>query len=358
MKAKLAGGCALVLALLIVASAHHRAMAKDAGELVKLAEGVYAHIVQPDGNAVGNAGFVLLEHSVLVFDTHFTPEAGQALMAKLRTVTTKPVRYIINSHFHPDHTHGNQAFGGTPQIISSSNARRDMLQQDQPAMNRTVGVAQSQIAKMQKDLLQGQDEKQKEMLRRQIRARQEFLERMSKFKLQPAVITLDDSLTFLEGTRRLQLLYQGSGHTDGDVVLYLPSEKVVFTGDLFFNKAIPNVQDANMHAWISTLKEIQKLDADKFVPGHGPVGTRKDLEAFLAYLEDLKSIVQTSVDRGDSLEQAIRDVQVPSRFATYSFPNFFPANVQKMYSELKALQTQNPEPKEEKKPETEKRETP
>ncbi len=329
---------------------------QDAGELAKVAEGAYAHVVPPNGNAVGNAGIILLEHSVLVFDTHFTPEAGQALISDIRSLTSKPVRYVVNSHYHPDHTHGNQAFGSMAQILGSTNARRDILQQDIPAMNRTVSVAEAQIARMQKDLTSPQDEKQRQILRGQISARQEFLRRMSGIRVQTPVVTLDDSLAILDGSRRVEImLLGGGGHTDGDAVLYIPSQRVVFTGDLFFNKAIPNVQDSNLHTWIKTLAELQKLDADKFVPGHGPVGSRKDFENFQAYLEDLRNLVQTAVDRGDSLEQAIRDVQLPAKYSSFSFPNFFPANVQKMYSELKALQPAAPENQEEKKAEIDRR---
>ncbi|HYK87416.1 MAG TPA: MBL fold metallo-hydrolase, partial [Acidobacteriota bacterium] len=82
------------------------------GDLTKLAEGVYAQIVSPDGNAVGNSGVIVLEHSVLVFDTHFTPEGAQVLLSKIRAITPKAIRYVVNSHFHPDHTHGNQVFTG------------------------------------------------------------------------------------------------------------------------------------------------------------------------------------------------------------------------------------------------------
>jgi cyclase len=327
------------------------AVSKDSGELQKLADGIYARLVQPDGNAVSNSGFVVLEHCVLVFDTHFTPEAGQALASDIRSVTSKPVRYIVNSHFHPDHTHGNQAFGGMPQIISSTLARRDVLQIDLPALNRTTGIAQAQIAKLQKEIALLTDPKQKQALQNQINTRQEFLGRISKFKAVTPVVALDDSLTLLDGARRIEILYFGSGHTDGDVVLYLPAEKIAFVGDLFFNAAIPNVQDSNLHAWLNTLKLVLDLDAEQFVPGHGSVGSRTDVKKFLEYIEELQSLVRPAVERGDSLEQVIRDIQIPPKYASYMFPNFFPANVQKMYAELKALQPPAKEAEEQKKPE-------
>lgn len=151
-------------------------------------------------------------------------------------------------------------------------------------------------------------------------------------------MTIDERLSIVDGKREVELRYVGIGHTDGDIILYLPAEKIAFVGDLFFNAALPNSQDANLLEWMKTLDEILKLDAEKFVPGHGPVGTKKDVREFLSYLEELKSLVEPAVTRGDSMEQLMRDAQVPARFASYNFQNFFPANVQEMYVELRALQ--------------------
>jgi glyoxylase-like metal-dependent hydrolase (beta-lactamase superfamily II) len=165
------------------------------------------------------------------------------------------------------------------------------------------------------------------------------MRRMAALKILAPVMTLDDSLSIIDGGREVQLLCLGVGHTDGDVVLYLPQDKIVFLGDIFFNDAIPNVEDANMLEWMKTLEEALKLDAKTFVPGHGQVGARPDVEKFLNYVEDLKALVEPAVARGDTLEQVIRDLHVPPKYASYSFQDFFPANLQKMYAELKALQS-------------------
>jgi cyclase len=314
-------------------------LAKETGDLLKVAEGVYAQTVSPDGNAVSNSGVVVLEHSVVVFDTHFTPEGGQALLLKIRALTPKPVRYVVDSHFHPDHTHGNQVFPGTVQIISSTNARRDILQKDQPALNRTLASVQAQLEKMRKATAVSEMEEVNGVdLGRQIKARQELLEKMSRLRIVVPLLTIDSRLSIIEEKREVVLLYIGIGHTDGDIILYLPAEKVVFLGDLFFNAAIPNVQDANLLEWMKTLDEILRLDAEKFIPGHGPVGTKQDVREFLGYFEELKAQVEPAVTRGDSMEQVLRDVQVPAKYASYNFQTFFPANVQEMYVELRAHQ--------------------
>jgi cyclase len=311
-------------------------------ELTKLSDTVYARIVSPDGDAVANAGFLILDKSVLVFDTHFTPEAGAALSAAIRSVTAKPVRYVVNSHAHADHTHGNQSFPDA-QLIGSANARRDVLQNDIPSLNRTLSVTQAQLRKLRQELAKTGNAAQSGPLREQIKVREDYLQNSAKLRILPPTVVLDDSLTIREGKQEARILYLGVGHTDGDVVLFLPAQKIAFVGDLLFNKAIPNVQDANILEWMKTLAEVLKLDAGKFVPGHGPIAGKKDVEDFLGYFEELKIIVQAAVDRGDTLEQATKEIQVPAKYASYKFQNFFPSNIQKIFAELKALQPA-PEP--------------
>ena len=141
-----------------------------------------------------------------------------------------------------------------------------------------------------------------------------------------------------DGKQEARILFLGAGHTDGDIVLFLPAQKVVFAGDLFFNNAIPNVQDASILEWMKTLGGLMKAGCGHVCAGTRPIGSKKDVQAFLRYLEELKSLVSPAVERGDSLEQATRDIQLPAKYSSYQFQNFFPSNVQKMYTELKALQ--------------------
>ncbi len=305
-------------------------------ELQKLGDGIFGRIVNPDSDEVANCGVVVLESGVLLFDTHFTPEAGQALEELIKSVTAQPVRYLVNSHFHPDHTHGNQAFATTRHIIGSTLTRRDMLQKDIPALNRMQIIAQGQVEKLGRELSQEKDPGKQELLRLQLKTHQAFMRRLSSLKILAPSMTLDYSLSIVDSGREVTLLYLGPGHTEGDIVLYLPEERIAFLGDLFFNDALPSVEDASLLEWMKTLREVLKLDARTYVPGHGRVGTRQDVEEFLGFLEDLKALVEPAVKRGDSLEQVVHDLRLPPKYAAFSFQNFFPANVQKMYAELKA----------------------
>jgi glyoxylase-like metal-dependent hydrolase (beta-lactamase superfamily II) len=306
-------------------------------DLMRLANGVYVHLVTPDSDAVGNAGVVLLEDAVLVFDTHFTPGAGRALRQKIRRLTHLPVRFIVVSHFHPDHTHGNQSFLEAWQILGSTNTRRDMLERDLPSLNRSRELAQSDIDLKQKRIDKLNNAMLRAELTSEIIGRRRFLENLAALKIIPPAMTLDDSLTLVDRSRELQLMFLGNGHTEGDIVLLLPRERIAFLGDLFFNRGLPNTQDANIHEWMKTLAEVLELPADTFVPGHGPIATRYEVERFLDYFETLRAMLEPAVMRGDTLEQVLQDVRVPGRYGYYDFQNFFPLNVQKMYAELKAL---------------------
>lgn len=308
----------------------------EAGEYEELAEGVYARIARPDDESVvSNSGFVILDKSVLVFDTHYTPEAGQALLSKIRSITSKPVRFVVNSHYHADHTHGNQAFPGSCHIIGTTAARQDALQKDLAALNRTLNASQEQIEKLEKEISEATDDAFIAEAEAQIRMRQQLVEGISRIKILPPVVAVEDKLIVKDGTREVELFSLGRGHTDGDLILYLPSEKIVFAGDLFFNAALPNTQDASVLDWMNTLSMLVQLDAAWFIPGHGPIGTKNDVLAFLAYFEELKSMVEPAVSFGDTLDQVIRNTQVPEKYSHYRFQQFFGANVQQMYTELK-----------------------
>jgi cyclase len=311
--------------------------AEEHSELTKLADGVYARIVSPDGNAVSNSGIVVLAHCALIFDSHFTPEAGRDLLEAVDSITSKPLRYIVNSHSHPDHTHGNQVFPQA-QIIGSTEARREIIENDLPLLLRTMEVTQAQLEALRKklDAEESGVDREKQLL--EVEALERNSRTMSRLKIEPPIITFDDSLKIQDGDREVRLSFLGVGHTGGDIVLYLPWLKIVFTGDLFFESAIPNVQDAHILQWMKTLEKVLQIDAEQFVPGHGKPGSKKDIAAFLTYFRDLKSMIKPAVDRGDSLEQVLKDIRVPAKYSSYRFQRFFPANVQKMYEELKEMQ--------------------
>lgn len=296
---------------------------------------MYVRVVSPDSDAVSNSGIVALERSLLLFDTHFTPEAGSSLLAAARKVDSKPVRYVVNSHAHQDHTHGNQALDD-PLVIASYAARRNILESDIPSLDRTRSVAQRQLQKLRQEAAKESDPEAARRYEEQIRAREKYLEALSRLKIVPPLAAAEGSLTIREGAREVRILSLGWGHSEGDIVLLIPDRRIAFMGDLFFNNAIPNVQDASILSWMKALERALTLEADAFVPGHGPVGSKQDLARFLEYFKELEALVRPQVERGIPEEEAVKNASLPTKYSSYLFQNFFPSNIQKMYAEIKA----------------------
>lgn len=329
-------------------------VAADLPEFRKLSDGVYAHLVGPDGPFVSNAGVVVLSQGVLVFDTHFTPEGGEGLLKRIREVTPRPVQFVALSHFHPDHTHGAQVFDAASMVFASANTRRDMVERDLPALNRVISLDQAQVARMSKESDRSNDAARRGLLRKQIEERQALVERLSRIHVRVPAAAVEEVLTIVDESRTLQFRVLGPGHTDGDMILYLPQDKIVFTGDLFFNAALPSTDDAQMVSWTHALEELLRLPATIYVPGHGPVAGRAEVENFLQYLKDLRALVESAIGRGEPLEQVLYETRIPARYSSYGFQNFFPANLTRMYAELRKQQLTGPQAKpeqERKKPE-------
>ncbi len=332
----LAGDCMrYVLILLFLCSCSiPGAAAGENDKIFKIAENVYARIASPNGNAGGNAGFVIMDHSVVVFDTHFTPEEGKQLLDEIRTVTTLPVRYVINSHYHPDHTHGNKIFADS-HVIGSQKTRHGVLQDDLPSLNRSIRIATEQLERMREERKGLRNSEKIESIDENIETRAAYLEELQKLQIVPPFVVLDEYLAIRDGNVEIQILCMGPGHSGGDTVLYIPSVKTVFCGSLFFNLVIPNVRDAKITQWIDVLERILEFDADIYIPGHGPPGSKRDVRECLNYFQDLRAVVGTFVSSGQSLEQAMQETQLPVKYQNYRFKYLFPSNVQRMYEELK-----------------------
>src|SRR5439155_22555242 len=223
-------------------------------QLVKVAEGVYAAIAKPGGLASGNAGFVIGNDGVLIFDTFFTPAAIEELIAEIQSLTKLPIEFAVNSHYHLDHTGGNQILKarGVP-IIAHDNV---MIWQT--TKNKRFLPAPQEIEKRRADTAKQlaetpADQKDKRaQLERQLRR----LEAMMTITLTNPTITFGSGSMHLMLGKREVILTTLPGHTGGDVIAYVPDANVVFTGDVGWAKAVPNLVDATVKDWIPTLDKI------------------------------------------------------------------------------------------------------
>lgn len=271
----------------------------------KLAEGVYAAVSPDKSKAGSNAGFIVGSNGVLVVDTFLGPAPAKDLLAEIRKVTNLPIRYVVNTHYHLDHTGGNAVFedaGAT--IVAHRNLR---------------GWLRTENLKFFGPTPKPED-----------KARVESL-------VQPEMV-YSDAVDIYLGSRLVQVRYM-LGHTGGDSVVTVPDANVVFGGDLVWQKHLPNLIDATTSEWVKTL---EKLLADHpsatFVSGHGDVATAQDVRDFHDYLVTLREDIGKAQAEGKS-DKALLDAVLPQLQEKYGSWGFFQAfsnrNIQQTAEELK-----------------------
>lgn len=324
----------LLLILVLAAMPATPAAATPALTVETLADGVYAF--RPTGDAldawraISNSGAVVLDDGVLIYDSHWTPEVAEEALALLREHTDRPVRYVVSSHFHGDHTGGYWAYGKDVEIITH-HATRERLRGDFADLPDELPA---QIAQYEAQLEQVTDPAQRARLENALRRNRDLLSRLEGDAPPPFPTLTFDSRVVLHRGRVVEVYFLGRGHTDGDAIVYLPEEKIAFLGDLLFARTLPNVADGYTREWMATLEAVLELGATRFVPGHGPLATAEHVREQIAYLRWLRDAVQPFVDEGKSVEEAKAGVTLPERYADFEFSFFLGRSVEKVYGEL------------------------
>jgi cyclase len=228
--------------------------------LKQIGPGVYAAIDGPQGSSGSNAGFVVGDDGVLVVDSFFNPDATKALVAGIHKITPKPIRYVVNTHYHIDHVGGDAVLREAGAIIIAHRNVRGWIH------DNNINLLGTHITPQ---------------LRAQIAGLAD-----------PDLVT-DKPLTIWLGSRRVDVR-PVEGHTGGDLAISVPDAKVLFCGDLLWRKYPPNIIDGTVGKWIATVTEFQHLPdagAMTFVPGHGDVANIQDVADFDAYLRELSTDV-------------------------------------------------------------------
>jgi cyclase len=312
-------------------------------DIVKVGEGVYAAIGK--NGAASNGAFIVNNDDVVVVDAHLRPSWAREVIGEIKKITDKPVRYVIDTHFHTDHVQGNEAyveaFPGVT-IIQQDLTREDMIKfKPGPITPENVyGGLPPTFLQMKKMLAEGKDEKGKALsakdradLEHQIALRQEYIEEATHIQYIPGNLTFNKSLTLHESGRDIELYYFGYAHTRGDTIVYLPADKIVLTGDVLESQ-VPMMAGSYPMKWIGVLESIDKLDWNFVIPGHGEVQQgRESLEEFKAYLTDLAAGAKQAADKGLTQEQAAKSIDLSKYSKMPHFADRNPASVQRAYLE-------------------------
>jgi cyclase len=310
------------------------ASAQSGGPLVsgahrfeKAADGIYYATASGTMTVGANSPIIVTDTEAMVIDSQITPAAARALVADLKAITDKPVKYVIDSHYHYDHAHGNQIFGPDVQVIGHENTRTRMLTNvlEQYTYLTSVEPIPARVAALRERIGKENDPQQKALLERQVNNSLAYLEQVKETKVTPPNVTLERKMTLFRGGREIQILFFGRGHTDTDIVVYLPKERIVCTGDLM-ESVLSYMGDAYADEWPATLERLMTLDFDTVMPGHGVVFKGKGhIEAFQRYLRDLLKQVRELKAAGVPADAAAARVDMRA-FAT-DFPQIRAAGV-------------------------------
>jgi len=249
----------------------------------KIADGVY----YATGGFGSNNVVIVNDQDVLLVDDGTTPAAARAFLDDVRIITKKPVRYVVNTHFHYDHTDGNSVFGPEVQIIAHEFVRTaiatfDVLNRE-PFITSQKTAVPARIDTLTKQIATEKDPQKKALLRKDLGTARTTQNQLKEIKPTPPNVTYSSKLVLYSGSREIQLLFLGRGHTSGDTVVFLPRERIVCTGDLMESR-LAYMGDAFFDEWIATLEVLKKLDFALVLPGHGvPFADKGLITAYQGY---------------------------------------------------------------------------
>lgn len=301
--------------------------------LEKLAEGVYAAIHINGGYAICNAGIINLGEKTLIFDPFITPEAALDLRTAAETLFDNPITYVVNSHFHNDHIRGNQVFVPGASIISTTTTREYIVKHEPESIADEKEYAPKRLAQLQAELQTEKDSVKRIELVMWVGYFEALATSNSELKTIIPDITIKDKLILYGKERTAELIEFEKGHTESDLILYLPKEKIVFMGDLLFIDNHPWIADGYPKNLITTLNNIRQMDAGTFIPGHGKVGSKDDIVTMIDYIEMIKLTALNLLNDGKSAED-INELQIPEAYEDWLLSNFYKMNVKFMYESL------------------------
>jgi glyoxylase-like metal-dependent hydrolase (beta-lactamase superfamily II) len=276
-------------------------------DIQKAADGVYFAHARPQAQVNCNAAIFVRSKDVVVVDAHSKPSAAASLIAQIRReVTDKPVRYVINTHFHWDHTQGDHAYRMTGEKVDfiASNATKQLLEEFAVSrMKASLDAVPPRIEALRARAAHSNSEQERAFCADQIRQLRAYQEDLKNYALELPTITFDKSYLLRDPAFDLHLEFHGQAHTAGDIFVFCPQHGVVATGDASHGW-LPNIADGYPRLWPRTIDEVVRADFKYILGGHGPMQPdRTVMMSQRNYIEELAEKVENAKKQGLTLEE-------------------------------------------------------
>ncbi|MGH9681658.1 MAG: MBL fold metallo-hydrolase, partial [Candidatus Acidiferrales bacterium] len=243
--------------------------------------------------------------SVLVVDSESVPSAAREVIADIKNVTNKPVKYLVITHSHGDHFQGADAYVKEwpgVEVISSSATRESIEQRGIPRMKAEILELPARIEKLRIALDHAGSEVEKQRIQDTLSEAEAYYSELQKVSIVLPPVTVDESMTIHSKSRTVRIFWAGKAHTDGDLFVYVPDAKVIATGDALHAGPL-TLTDASPSDWVRTLDTVERLDFDLVIGGHGEVIHGKEtFEIWKQYLTELMTDVAEAIGKGESLD--------------------------------------------------------
>lgn len=302
-------------------------------KIEKVTDGVFAALAKPQIMINCNAAIFVQSDHLVVLDAHSKPSAAASLINQIaKEITPKPVRYLINSHFHWDHTQGDSAYKAkNPKvtIVASETTKQLMTQLGRNRAKESVDTVPKMIDDVQAELSKAKTAADRAYWQEQIRQLKAYRIELANYSPDLPTLTFAKSHVLKDPGGDLQLEFHGRAHTAGDIVVFSPRKRVVASGDMI-SGFLPNMGDGYPSEWPGTITSVEKLAFDQTITGHGPVQhDRARIAQLRNYIEELTSRVEAGKKAGKSLPELKKSITVGSlkSFGAHGYAEYVAKNL-------------------------------
>jgi glyoxylase-like metal-dependent hydrolase (beta-lactamase superfamily II) len=294
----------------------------------QLSDGVLACIHNFGGKAICNSTIVDNGDATIIFDCFLSPEAAEDLKTVVKQYNLSPIKFVINSHYHNDHIRGNQVFDEGVVIISTKRTA-ELIEKMEPLEIADEQTYAANQFLFYDSLYQHYSGSKDDRQYQQILLWRPYFQVLSKSQEEIRTVVptkfVEDSLSLNGSKRKVKLVTKGGGHTESDLVAYLPDDKILLSGDLIFNEAHPYLGNGSIEALFLWFNYFEELEIELIVPGHGEVGQAELIGSMRNYLMNIQHAARKWKTVGKTVDD-LALLSIPEEYKSWWFDRFYTYN--------------------------------